>query len=209
MHFNLIEIIKTVGLVGVWGIVFAESGLFFGFFLPGDSLLFTAGILASQGYLNIWALAIGCFVAAVVGDTVGFVFGRKVGPKLFSRPDSKIFKKSHLNKAHQFYEKHGAKTIVLARFMPFIRTFAPIVAGAADMHYATFFTYNLIGGAIWGLGMPILGYFLGQVVPDIEKYLLPVIAVIVLASVAPGVYHYIKSKTYKKDEEILKKTTNI
>src|SRR3990172_5369445 len=137
MHFDIVSLIKTVGLFGVWGIVFAESGLFFGFLLPGDSLLFTAGILASQGFLNIWVLSLGCFAAAVLGDSVGFAFGRKVGPKIFNRPDSKIFKKDHLLKAHAFYEKHGPKTIVLARFMPFIRTFAPIVAGAADMHYST------------------------------------------------------------------------
>ncbi len=206
MHFDIISLIKTVGLVGVWGIVFAESGLFFGFFLPGDSLLFTAGFLAAQGYLNIWALAIGSFLAAVIGDSVGFTFGHKVGPKIFNRPKSRFFKKEHLDKAHRFYERHGPKTIIFARFMPFIRTFAPIVAGAANMHYATFITYNLVGGAIWGLGMPLLGYFLGNLIPDVEKYLMPIVILIILVSVAPGIYHYIKSKSHLRDKLMLKKT---
>ncbi len=206
MHFNLIELIKTAGLLGVWGIVFAESGLFFGFFLPGDSLLFTAGFLASQGFLNIWVLAIGSFLAAVLGDTVGFVFGAKVGPKIFNRPKSRLFNKDHLNKAHQFYDHHGPKTIMIARFMPFIRTFAPIVAGAANMQYRIFITYNLIGGLIWGAGMPLLGYFLGNLIPNVDHYLTPLVIVIILISLAPGVYHYFKSKTHKNDQEILEKT---
>lgn len=199
MHYSLLELIKTAGLLGVLGVVFAESGLFFGFFLPGDSLLFTAGFLASQGFLNIWVLAIGSFVAAVLGDSVGYIFGHKVGPRIFNKPSSRFFKKEYLEKAHQFYQKHGPKTIVFARFMPFIRTFAPIVAGAADMHYATFFTYNLLGGLGWGMGMPLLGYFLGSLIPNIDKYLLPIVAIIIFVSIAPGVFHYLNSRRSHSD----------
>ncbi len=195
MHFDLVEIIKSIGLLGVFAIVFAESGLFFGFFLPGDSLLFTAGFLASQGLLNFPLLMMGCFIFAVLGDNVGYAFGHKVGPKIFSRPDSKLFKKDHLVKAHAFYEKHGPITILLARFMPFIRTFAPIVAGAADMHYSTFFSYNLIGGAIWGAGIPLLGYLLGRIIPVelMDKYLLVIVGLIVFLSLLPGIIHYLKA----------------
>jgi len=208
MHFNLSEIIQSIGLLGVFAIVFAESGLFFGFFLPGDSLLFTAGFLSSQGLLSLPLLLLGTFIAAVAGDNVGYAFGRKVGPKIFSRPDSKLFKKEHLEKAHAFYAKHGPTTIILARFMPFIRTFAPIVAGAADMHYRTFFTYNLVGGALWGVGIPLLGYFLGRLLPPevMDQYLLAIIVVIVLLSLLPGVIHYLKEKAYLKDQQILKKS---
>lgn len=205
MHFNLSEIIQSIGLLGVFAIVFAESGLFFGFFLPGDSLLFTAGFLASQGVLNFPWLLIGSFLAAVAGDNVGYTFGHRVGPRIFSRPDSKLFKKEHLEKAHAFYEKHGPATIILARFMPFIRTFAPIVAGAAGMHYRTFVVYNLVGGLLWGAGLPLLGYLLGRIIPPevMDKYLLVVVGAIVFLSVLPGVVHYVREKGYLKDKKIL------
>jgi membrane-associated protein len=209
MHFDLVEIIKSVGLLGIVGIVFAESGLFFGFFLPGDSLLFTAGFLASQGYLNIWWLVIGCAVAAIVGDNVGYTFGHKVGAKLFNQPNSKLFKKEHLLKAQKFYEQHGPATIIIARFMPVIRTFAPIVAGAANMHYSTFMTYNTVGGLIWGAGLPLLGYWLGNLIPDVDKYLLPIVGAIVVLSVAPGVWHYVHEKYYKKDKQILESVVKV
>ncbi len=162
-------------------------------------MLFTAGFLAAQGFLNIWALAIGSFVAAVLGDSVGYIFGHKVGPKIFNQPNSRFFKKEHLVTAHQFYQKHGPKTIVLARFMPFIRTFAPIVAGAANMHYTTFLTYNLLGGLGWGMGMPLLGYFLGSLIPNVDKYLLPIVILIILISIAPGIFHYINSRRLHTD----------
>ncbi len=187
-------LIKTVGYVGVFGIVFAESGLFFGFFLPGDSLLFTAGFLASQGFLNFPLLVILCVTGAILGDSIGYSFGRKLGQKLYSKPNSRFFKQEHLEKAHAFYEKHGGKTIILARFMPFVRTFAPIVAGAANMQYGKFLTYNIVGGVLWGLGVTTTGYVLGQVIPDVDKYLLPIIAGIILISVAPPAYHYVKAR---------------
>lgn len=187
--FDLTETIKTVGLIGVAAIVFAESGLFFGFFLPGDSLLFTAGFLASQGFLNIWLLSLFCGIAAILGDSVGYSFGRRVGPRLFTREDSTFFQKKHLERAHAFYERHGGKAIILARFMPIVRTFAPIVAGAAAMSYPRFLTYNVVGGLLWGVGVTWAGYFLGSLVPDVDKYLLPIIALIIVASIAPSVIH--------------------
>ena len=142
-------IIKTMGLIGVFFIIFAESGLFFGFFLPGESLLFTAGFLASQNYLNISFLVWGCFVFAVFGDNVGYWFGKKIGPKIFNREDSVFFHKKHVQSAQNFYEKYGNKTIFLARFIPIVRTFAPIVAGVGKMKYINFISYNVLGGFIW------------------------------------------------------------
>jgi membrane-associated protein len=196
MHFDLQTILPAIGLFGILAIVFAESGLLIGFFLPGDSLLFTAGFLAYLGYFNIWVLTIGCFIAAVAGDQVGYAFGKKVGRRLFNRKDSMLFHKENLEKAEKFYEKHGAKTIVLARFLPVVRTFAPIVAGMAHMNYRTFVTYNLIGGLLWAVGLTLLGYFLGQLIPAeiMEKYLYVVILVIIILSVLPTAVHILKDK---------------
>jgi len=195
---SLIELIKTVGYLGVTIAVFAESGLFIGFFLPGDSLLFTAGFLSSQGILNVLALAVLAFVAAVVGDSVGYSFGRKVGKRIFDRENSFLFNRKNLIKAKAFYEKHGSKTIVLARFVPVVRTFAPIVAGAADMKYRTFISYNLIGGLFWTQLMVWGGYFLGSIVPDVDKYILPIIALIIVLSVLPVVREYYLSRRHKE-----------
>lgn len=174
--------------VGLLLIVFAESGLLFGFFLPGDSLLFTAGLLASQDKfgLNFPVLLVGCFAAAVLGDQVGYLFGRRAGPALFRRPDSRIFKQEYVHRTKEFFEHHGPKTIVLARFVPVVRTFAPILAGVGDMRYSTFFRYNIVGGLLWGAGVTTLGYVLGSTIKDIDRYLLPMILVIVLLSVAPA-----------------------
>ncbi|MDO8515051.1 MAG: VTT domain-containing protein [bacterium] len=194
MHFDLVTLIKTIGYVGVFGIVFAESGLFFGFFLPGDSLLFTAGFLASQGFLNFPLLVILCVTGAILGDSVGYSFGKKMGQILYSKEDSRFFKKAHLEKAHAFYEKHGGKAIIIARFMPFVRTFAPIVAGTANMTYKKFLSYNIIGGILWGMGVTTAGYVLGQVVPDVDKYLLPIIVLIIIVSVAPPAVAYVKNR---------------
>lgn len=198
MHFDLTEFIKAVGLLGVFGIVFAESGLLIGLFLPGDSLLFTAGFLASQGFLNIWLLAIGSFIAAVIGDSVGYSFGHKLGKRLFQRENSLVFHKDNLLKAKAFYEKHGGKTIILARFMPIIRTFAPIVAGMGDMHYETFLIFNVIGGLLWAMGLSFAGFTLGSVIPDVDKYLLPIIAAIVVLSVLPSAIHVLKEPQHRR-----------
>lgn len=193
-HFDLQQIIQAVGLLGIFAIVFTESGLLIGFFLPGDSLLFTAGFLASQGFFNIHVLAIGCFIAAVVGDSVGYYIGHTYGRRLFNKEDSVLFHKDHLVKANAFYKKHGGKTIIIARFMPFIRTFAPVVAGIAEMKYSTFLSYNIIGGFLWAVGLTYTGYFLGSIIPDVDTYLLPIIAFVVIVSIGPGVYHALKDK---------------
>jgi membrane-associated protein len=194
--FNSLGDLKTfieyIGLVGVYAIIFAETGLLIGFFLPGDSMLFTAGFLASQGLFDIAALAIGAFIAAVVGDTVGYWFGHRVGRKLFEREDSRFFKKKHLYRAEELYEKHGGKIIILARFMPFVRTFAPIVAGIGAMHYRNFISFNVVGGFLWAVGVTVAGYFLGSLIPDVDRYLLPIIALIILVSVAPPAWHVFK-----------------
>lgn len=184
-----LTIIRAVGLVGVIAVIFAESGLFFGFFLPGDSLLFTAGLLASQGHLPIGWLLLGCFAAAVLGDSVGYAFGKKIGPRIFSREDSFFFKKSHLERTRDFYAKYGRKTIVLARFVPVVRTFAPILAGVGTMPYREFLRFNLIGACLWALGMTLLGFFLGTLVPGIEDYILYIVIAIILTSFIPVFAH--------------------
>lgn len=189
------HLLETFGTVGLFLIIFAESGLLIGFFLPGDSLLFTAGLLSSQDKLAPFpVILVGCFVAAVIGDQVGYAFGRKVGPALFKRPDSRLFKQEYVEKAQTYFEEHGSKTIVLARFIPVVRTFAPIVAGVGRMEYRTFVSYNVLGGLLWAVGVTSLGYILGQSVPSIDKYLLPVIAVIIVASVAPVLWEIRKAR---------------
>jgi membrane-associated protein len=186
---DLPTLIKAIGYIGVTAIIFAECGLLIGFFLPGDSLLFTAGFLASQGFLDIWVLTVLCTVAAVLGPAVGYWFGFQVGPRLFNREDSRFFHKKHLERAHAFYEQHGGKALVLARFMPVVRTFAPIVAGMARMSYGPFVLYTLIGAAVWAIGVTWAGFYLGNAIPDVDKYLLPIIAVIIIASIAPSAIH--------------------
>ncbi len=191
--FDLESIIRSIGYAGVTTIVFAENGLLIGFFLPGDSLLFTAGFLASQGFFDIALLTVLLFIASVVGVGVGYWFGKYTGPKLFKRPDSRFFKHENLEKAHAFYERHGGKTIILARFIPIVRTFAPIVAGIANMHYGKFMLYNVLGGAVWAIGLTLGGYWLGTKVENVDKYLLPIIAVIIFLSVLPGIIHMLKT----------------
>jgi len=193
---DLESFIKTAGYLGLFFIVFAESGLFIGFFLPGDSLLFTAGFLASQGYLNIWILAPITFIAAILGDNFGYAFGRRVGPVIFRREDSILFHKDHLERASKFYATHGPKTLVLARFLPIIRTFAPILAGVGQMHYRVFFTYNILGAVLWALGMTVFGYLLGATVPNADKYLIPIILAIIIVSILPTLYHVVKNREY-------------
>jgi membrane-associated protein len=189
--------VKKGGLFVLGLIIFAESGLLVGFFLPGDSLLFFAGFLASNagGRLlpGLPATAAVAFAAAVIGDQVGYLFGKKVGPSLFDRPQSKFFKPSHVAKAQAFFDKHGAKTIVLARFVPIVRTFAPIVAGVGNMKYRTFVTYNLIGGALWGIGITSLGYFLGEI-EFIEKNIEFAAMIIVAVSILPVVLEFMKHR---------------
>jgi membrane-associated protein len=189
-QFGLKNLIAIIGYPGLIAIIYAESGLFFGFFLPGDSLLVTAGLLASQNYFNFILLLLVLPLAAVLGDSTGYWFGHKVGTKIFKEEGSFLFDKRHLDRAHAFYEKHGGKTIILARFIPVIRTFAPIVAGAANMEYIRFVQFNIIGGVSWSMGMLVLGYFLGNVIPDVDKYLLPIIGLIIFLSLLPPMIEY-------------------
>lgn len=202
MHFDLPELIKSLGYFGVWAIIFAESGLLIGFFLPGDSLLFTAGFIASQGFLHIFILIFGAFVCAVLGDNLGYATGYRFGRKLFQREDNWFFHKKNLVKTQSFYDKHGKKTIVLARFMPIVRTFAPIVAGIGAMRYKTFMSYNLVGGLLWTGGISLLGFFLGKAIPaeQVDKYLLPIILGIIILSLIPSVVHLIQENRANRQE---------
>lgn len=190
---DLISLIEAIGYAGVFGIVFAETGLFLGFFFPGDSLLFVAGFLASQKLFSLPVLITGIFISGVLGNLFGYEFGRRVGPRLFSREDSLIFKRAHALKAQAFYEKHGPKTILLARFMPIVRTFAPIIAGIANMRFRTFLIYNLVGSLLWTLGLVLMGYSLGSVI-DVDRYLLPIIIAIVFLSFLPAITGYLKGR---------------
>jgi len=208
-------LLTSFGYIGLIVIIFAESGLFFGFFLPGDSLLLTAGLFASEGQLfNLWILLPLVFAAAVLGDNVGYWFGRKAGPPLFTRPASLLFKPKNLLAAKAFYDKHGGKTMILARFMPFIRTFAPIVAGAVEMPYQSFLMYNAVGGLLWGVGVTLAGFALGKVFPPdvLDKYFLLIVLVVIVLSVLPTAWHLwkenrqaimdrLQGRTGKKNEE--------
>ncbi|MEO6325078.1 MAG: VTT domain-containing protein [Thermoanaerobaculia bacterium] len=187
-------LIQWGGYFGLLAIVFAETGLLIGFFLPGDSLLVTAGIFASKGDLNLWTLLAGLSIAAIVGDAVGYAIGKKAGETLYSRPDSRFFKRKHLIAAHDFYEKYGGKTIILARFVPIIRTFAPTVAGAAGMTYRRFALFNVIGGVGWVFSTVLGGYFLGRTIPDLDKNIHFVIAIVVGLSILPIVYEAWKAR---------------
>ena len=189
MHFDLASLIQTFGYLGVFTIVFLESGLLIGFFFPGDSLLFTAGFLASQGYLDIRVLISGCFIAAVAGDSIGYLIGAKLGPKIFIKENSIFFHKKHLERAQSFYDKHGGKTIILARFIPVIRAFAPVVAGAGKMDYKRFVFFNFFGAVLWAIGVTLAGYYLGNLIPDVDRYLLPIVGLIVIASILPALHH--------------------
>ena len=201
---DLVDIIIAAGVFAIIFVIFAESGLLIGFFLPGDSLLFTAGAFYSIGLLpgslpiSIHLFVVMLFIAAVLGDTVGYWFGRKTGPKIFKKPDARLFKQSHIQKAQDFYDKHGGKTIIIARFVPIVRTFAPIVAGVGKMGYKKFLSYNVIGGFLWTFGITYLGYFAGHAFQamgiDIDAVLLPIIAVIILLSIAPPAIHILKEK---------------
>jgi membrane-associated protein len=179
-------LVRYGGLTVITGIVFAETGLMVGFFLPGDSLLFTAGALAAQGHLSIWTLNALLIAAAIVGDTVGYWIGRKAGPALFTRPKSLLFNPKHLRRAHDFYEKHGGKTIILARFMPIVRTFAPVVAGMGRMEYHRFVFFNVFGGTLWVISMTLAGYFMGRI-PFVQRHFEAVILGIVFLSILPGI----------------------
>jgi membrane-associated protein len=188
------KLIEAFGTLGVLAIVFVESGLLVGFFLPGDSLLFTAGLLSSANTLpDLWILLITIPIAAILGDQVGYAIGRKAGPAIFKRPDSRFFHHENVERAQDFFDRYGPRTIVLARFVPIVRTFAPVTAGVARMHYPTFLTYNVIGGVLWGVGVTTLGYFLGQV-DWVEANIEFVLIAIVGVSVTPMVFELLRSR---------------
>jgi membrane-associated protein len=198
------HLISTFGLIGILAIVFAESGLLIGFFLPGDSLLFTTGLLVADGtYLHqpLWLICLLVSVAAVLGDQFGYLFGRRFGPALFRRPDSKLFKQENLTRARAFFDRYGARSIVLARFVPIVRTFTPIVAGASHMHYRTFLIYNVLGGTLWACGVTTLGYFLGQVAfvrSNIELILIGIVVV----SVVPVAVELLRARRRSRTAEV-------
>nr|WP_202489111.1 DedA family protein [Streptomyces sp. SID5473] len=193
-------LIGTFGLIGVLIIVFAESGLLIGFFLPGDSLLFTTGLLVTSGKLDtlpLWAVCTLIVLAAVIGDQVGYLFGRKVGPALFKKPDSRFFKQENVEKAHDFFEKYGPKSLVLARFVPIVRTFTPIIAGVSRMNYRSFITYNIVGGVLWGAGVTLLGAALGNV-EFVHQNIEAILILIVALSVLPIVIELLRARKQGK-----------
>ncbi len=191
---DLEGLIRWGGYFVLTAIIFAETGLLIGFFLPGDSLLVTAGLLSAHGLLDVYLLGVILSVAAITGDSLGYAIGRAAGPHIFTREQSIFFNRKHLERAHAFYEKHGGKTIVLARFMPIIRTFAPVVAGVADMHYRTFVLYNVVGGLGWVWGMLFTGYFLGRYIPGIDEHIDIVIVVVIFLSLLPGIISWLRQR---------------
>jgi membrane-associated protein len=210
------KLIESVGLIGLWLVVFAESGILLGFFLPGDSLLFTAGLLTNGVVLreghdaftlaggHVWLVALGCAVAAVAGDQVGYAFGKRMGPTLMKREQSRFLKPEYFVKAEAFFERHGAKAIVLARFVPIVRTFCPVIAGTSKMHYRTFVKFNVIGGVVWSVGFVLLGYFLGKAFPSIGDNLEIAIVIIVAFSIIPIAIEFLRHrrKSAVADEQV-------
>ena len=190
-----IEIIRATGMFGIFAIVFAESGLFFGFFFPGDSLLFTAGLFAKIGLFPFIPLLIGCIVAAILGDTVGYFTGVKIGPRLFTKENSLLFNKKYITDAQSFYAKYGDKTIIISRFIPIIRTFAPVLAGVGKMRYRTFLLFNVIGGTLWAFIVLFLGYWVGGRIPNAEHYILPITLGISFISLLPIFFKLLKSRS--------------
>jgi membrane-associated protein len=202
---NLTELVQWAGLFGLAAIIFSETGLLIGVFLPGDSLLVTAGLLAARGYLNVYALAPLLTVAAICGNSVGYFIGRATGPRIFNRENSLFFNKKHAIRAHEFYAKYGRKTIVLAQFMPIIRTFAPVVAGVGGMRFTQFITFNIIGAVIWIWSMVGIGYFLGSYIPGIDQHIEIVIAIVIFISILPGLisgYRARRAKRYEKSAAV-------
>ncbi len=192
--YDVESLVRVGGLMALIAIVFVETGLFVGFFLPGDSLLITAGLFAARGDLELWSLFLFVSLAAIVGDTVSYAIGAKTGPRIFTREDSLFFHKRHLITTKEFYDRYGGITIVIARFMPIVRTFAPVVAGVGEMEYRRFIFYNVMGGVGWVVGMTSLGYFLGRALPDIDSYIHLVITVVIFISLLPGIIQFARAK---------------
>ncbi len=199
MAANLGHYIVAFGYIGIFLVIFAESGFLLGFFLPGDSLLFTIGILSSQEHFNIWILLMLCSAAAILGDNFGYYCGKRFGPKIFVRENSFFFSGKNVERTKKFFDRYGKKTIILARFVPVVRTFAPIMAGVGEMPYRTFFSYNIIGGILWCSSALLAGHFLGKFFPGTEKYLSIIILVVILISLLPVAREFIKKKKDSDD----------
>ncbi|MDP9200972.1 MAG: VTT domain-containing protein [Gemmatimonadota bacterium] len=195
---NLPELVQWAGLIGLAVIVFSETGLLIGVFLPGDSLLVTAGLLAASGYLNVYQLAPVLTLAAICGNSLGYFIGRATGPRIFNRENSLFFNKKHAIRAHEFYEKHGRKTIVLAQFMPIIRTFSPVIAGVGGMKFRHFITFNIIGAFAWVWSMLSIGYFLGSYIPGIDRHIEIVVVIVVFISILPGLIASYRARRAKR-----------
>jgi membrane-associated protein len=183
------------GYVGLTAIIFAETGLLVGFFLPGDSLIVTAGLLAATtGAFNVWLLGLLLTVASIVGNTSGYAIGKAAGPRLFTREDSLLFNKKHLYRAHEFYQRHGGKTVIIARFMPIVRTFVPVVAGMGQMDYGRYTMFNVVGGIGWIWSMLFIGYFLGRYIPGVDQHVETVIIIVIFLSLLPGIISWLKAR---------------
>lgn len=197
LHINLTEWVSTIGYIGIFAIIFCETGLFFGFFLPGDSLLFTAGLLATHGLFHLWLLIPALIIISILGYAAGYWSGDKLGHWFLKKSDSFFFKKKYITQAHTFFDKHGAKAILLCRLVPIIRTFCPIVAGMANMDLKRYMLFNAIGGAVWVLVMTLLGYYIGGAFPQASHYILLFALAVILISIIPGFIHLFKSKSRK------------
>jgi membrane-associated protein len=200
--YNVQEIVRWGGTLLVCTIVFVETGLFVGFFLPGDSLLVTAGVVAAAGDLNLYWLLFPVCLCAIAGDQLGYWIGRRMGHRLYQREDSRLFKKKHIEQAHAFYQEHGRKAVIIARFVPIIRTFCPPVAGAAEMKYSTYLSYDIFGGLLWVCSMILIGFFLGKSVPHVEKKIHWVILAVIFLSLLPTAYHIMKQRRQSRDKAV-------
>lgn len=203
--FDVNNIIQSGGIILISLIVFAESGLLVGFFLPGDTLLFAAGLAASQGQVSLTLLILLIITAAIIGDNVGYSIGKKAGPRIFQKKDGIIFRQEYLEHAEKFYEKHGGKTIILARFVPMVRTFAPVVAGAGKMPRERFMMFNVVGGVLWGAGMPLLGYLVGDSIPQLNQYIELIMVGIIVGSFGLALLHVLKDKQTRQKLILLAK----
>ena len=183
--FDLTILLHTVSYAGIFAILFAESGLLVGIVLPGDSLLITAGLLSAEGSLSLAGVIAAAVLGAVVGDSTGYWIGRRLGPAVFRRPESRFFKPAYVERARAYFDRYGVTTLVIARFVPLVRTIVPTMAGVAGMHYRTFFTYNVLGGLLWGAGIPLAGYSLGRLIPDLDRYILLVVGLVLIISFIP------------------------
>lgn len=194
-----VSIIETAGYVGLFLVIFSETGILLGFFLPGDSLLFTAGFLASTGFLDLWTIIILTFVAAVTGDALGYFLGKKYGPKIFTKTDSIFLDRKHIVRTEKYFKKFGGETIILARFIPIVRTITPVMAGVGNIGYKRFFVYNVFGGLIWTILLPTAGYYFGQIIPDADRVILPVAIGIIVVSFLPAIFAILRNKERRDD----------